>query len=124
MVHSHALMELRKCSFLGPCVIVCGTSYFLHLAHKAWSELCKSRRDVRMQIAFRFSNRPLLFPTTVKPDVRDPVEVQNITRRGRPPKVASVLPQGDELSEASSRVTKRARQSTLSFVTPGDRMDE
>ena len=92
--------------------------------HKAWSELCKSRRDVRMQIAFRFSNRPLLFPTTVKPDVRDPVELQNIPRRrGRPPKSAT-LQQEDESLETSSRVTKRARQSTLSFVTPGDRMDE
>jgi hypothetical protein len=92
--------------------------------HKAWSELCKSRRDVRMQIAFRFSNRPLIFPTTAKPDAWDPVELQNIPRRrGRPPKSAT-LQQEDESLETNSQVTKRARQSTLSFVTPGDRMDE
>jgi hypothetical protein len=78
-----------------------------------------------MQIAFRFANRPLLYLTTAKPDVRDPVEVQNITRRrGRPPKAASVLQQEDESLETSSQVTKRARRSTLSFVTLGDRMDE
>ena len=94
--------------------------------HKAWSELCTARRDVREQIAFRFSNRPTLFPTTAKPDVRDPVELQKtvIRRRGRPPKAATILRQEDELSDTSSRVSKRARQSTLSFVTPGDRMDE
>jgi hypothetical protein len=92
--------------------------------HKAWSELCQSRRDVREQIAFRFANRPPLFPTTAKPDVRDPVELPNIVRRrGRPPKSAT-LPQEEESPETSSRVTKRARQSTLSFVTPGERMDE
>jgi hypothetical protein len=62
----------------------------------------------------------------VKPDVRDPVELQKtvIRRRGRPPKAATILQQEDELSDTSSRVSKRARQSTLSFVTPGDRMDE
>src|ERR1700704_6723052 len=40
-------------------------------------------------------------------------------RRGRPPKAATILRQEDELSDTSSRVSKRARQSTLSFVTPG-----
>jgi hypothetical protein len=69
---------------------------------------------------------PLLFPTTAKPDIRDPVELQKtvIRRRGRPPKTAAIPQQEDELSETSSRVTRRARQSTLSFVTPRDRMDE
>jgi hypothetical protein len=123
--HCAGLHETRNCNdktkSVCPCCKARGTPEH---NHKAWSELCASRRDVRTQIAFRFANRPLLFPTTAKPDVRDPVELQNITRRrGRPPKSAT-LQQEDESSETSSRVTKRARQSTLSFVTPGDRMDE
>jgi hypothetical protein len=123
--HCAGLHETRNCNdktkSVCPCCKARGTPEH---NHKAWSELCASRRDVRTQIAFRFANRPLLFPTTAKPDVRDPVELQNITRRrGRPPKSAT-LQQEDESSETSSRVNKRARQSTLSFVTPGDRMDE
>jgi hypothetical protein len=79
-----------------------------------------------MQIAFCFSNNPLLFLTTAKPDVQDPVELQKtiIRQRGRPPKAATILQQEHELSDTSNWVSKRARQSTLSFVTPGDRMDE
>ena len=123
--HCAGSHETRNCDnktkSVCPCCKARGTPEY---NHKAWSELCKSRRDVRMHIAFRFSNRPPLFPTTAKPDVRDPVELQNIPRRrGRPPKSAT-LQQEDESLETSSRVTKRARQSTLSFVTPGDRMDE
>jgi hypothetical protein len=123
--HCTSLHETRHCNDKTKSVCpYCKARGTLEHNYKAWSELCASRRDVRMQIAFRFANRLLLFPTTTKPDVQDPVELQNITRRrGRPPKSAT-LQQEDESLETSSRVTKRARQSTLSFVTLGDRMDE
>jgi hypothetical protein len=79
-----------------------------------------------MQIAFCFSNCALLFQTTAKPDVQDPVELQKtaLCRQGRLLNAATILQQEDELLEESSQVAKKARQSTLLFVTPGNRMDE
>jgi hypothetical protein len=63
------------------------------------------------------------FLISVKPDPRDLVDLRsNATekrRPGRPPKVAQ-----EEISLEAGRATKRARQSTLSFVTPGDRIYE
>jgi hypothetical protein len=74
--HCAGLHETRHCNdktkTTCPC---CKARGIRDNNHKAWSELCQARRDVRAQISFRFANRPLLFPTTAKPDVRDPVEL-------------------------------------------------
>jgi hypothetical protein len=117
--HCASTHETRDCttkekSFC-PCCKARGLS---GATHKAWSELCPVRKDVRTQLAYKFANRPLLYPTVTKPDARDPITTTTTERRrpGRPRKIQATEETIQTAESEGTRGTKRPRQSTLPFA--------
>lgn len=122
--HCSGSHETRSCtrkefSFCA-CCKACGNK---HTTHNAWSELCAARREVRSQLAWKLENRPGLFLTTVQPDAGDPVALRPDTIEKREPGRPSKIVQETEIGDGA-RGARRARQSTLSFATQEDVMEE
>jgi hypothetical protein len=93
------------------------------ITHKAWSELCSVWREVRFQLAWKLENHPVLFQTTVQPYARGPVAPRpDIIRKTQSSETTKIVRETDIGDGA--RGAKRARQSTLSFATQEDLMEE